>query len=849
LIVAVSLLTSAVLVIPGWIPLLPRSTRRGLTEALLRTVMFVYCGFFLVSVVATPILAVILVKARRARRSRPLCARCFLIGLSCLFSLILLELGSAVWSSWLHRFPALPTTFADVPAEEYRIVVLGGSSALGEPYRPWLSVGQIVAWRLQQEIPSSKFECEILAWLGDSLEMQHRKLAALVRRPGMVIIYSGHNEFAARYEEERDGWLDQEPGNPLLARLYHSSMKSPFCRLAYEIISKNRLDLPPPLSGRHQLIDPPQCSPAEAEEIRLDFEGRLEVITSYCVRIGAVPVLIVPPANEADYEPSRSVLPPSVTVEDRNQLVRDFGAARELEASDPAASADLYQRIIEQHPGFAEAHFRLARLLERSRRVDDAARHYLAALDHDGLPIRCQSSLRAAYVRVARRHPTSVLIDGPHELAAASPSGLLDDHVIQDTHHPTLVGYVTLAQAVMRELARKSVFGAALSGEHHLDPASCAAHFGMDSEKWATVCDRASEHYRRVAGYRYDPAERLGKSRRYAEAARQILNGVAPENLDMPGVGVKATSRSPGKEGADPSGTGAESGREQTTRAVIIGPGACVPASFRDSFDLPILEQDGRAPAEEVHDRDEVVLVRAPDDLADHAGERSGCDAHRRAHRNRGLLGDDQPRADHRVNLTEISRQGLLIGHFEDPDQAVAAKGRHPILVRAPHEHVAGEERHDRLDLSSRRRSALFSCLGKVVSDAGFAQVASGGFFLARLGVQAPPDGLFVPVEGRSIVPQVGRMAVVLSRKDWHRIARDQDRPALGCRLGSASIDWNFTESHANSSRRPRQARAAGPARSGEYVGAPAGCVCRDPREPARAISCRFLERVPAVAG
>ena len=79
----------------------------------------------------------------------------------------------------MHRFPALPTTFEASPPDEYRIVVLGGSSALGEPYRPWLSVGQIVAWQLQQAIPDRRFECEILAWLGDSLEKQHQKLAGL----------------------------------------------------------------------------------------------------------------------------------------------------------------------------------------------------------------------------------------------------------------------------------------------------------------------------------------------------------------------------------------------------------------------------------------------------------------------------------------------------------------------------------------------------------------------------------------------------------------------------------------------------------------------------------------------
>ena len=81
---------------------------------------------------------------------------------------------------------------------------------------PGCRSGQIVAWQLQEAVPDRRFECEILAWLGDSLEKQHHKLAGLKRRPDAVIIYSGHNEFAARFEEERDPWVDEEPGNRLL---------------------------------------------------------------------------------------------------------------------------------------------------------------------------------------------------------------------------------------------------------------------------------------------------------------------------------------------------------------------------------------------------------------------------------------------------------------------------------------------------------------------------------------------------------------------------------------------------------------------------------------------------------
>jgi hypothetical protein len=541
---ALAALAVAVLVLPGWIPVLPRYLVRGFVEGLVRSILIAYFLVFLLSFVGAPLLGWVLARAWRRRRVVPAIARGFLISLACLASLLFLELGSTCWRAWMHRLAPLPLKFAASPPEECRIVVLGGSSALGEPYRPWLSVGQIVAWRLQEAFADRQFVCEILAWLGDSLEMQHRKLAALNRRPRIVIVYSGHNEFVARFEEERDAWLDEEPRTWLLQVAYRASLSSPFCRLVYEMISKNRLDTPP-LAGRHHLVDPPLCSPSESADILADFSRRLEDIVAWCDQIGALPILIVPPANEADYEPSRSTLPGAVGHQERQRLIRDFEEARALESRDPAASSDQYAAILARHPGFAEAHFRLARLFQQQGRLSDAGVHFLAALDHDGLPVRCPARFRAVYEAVARRHPRSILIDGRRELAAASSTGLLGDEVIQDTHHPTLSGYAALAEAVLRELAKRSGFGHSPALLQPLDPDACAQHFGMTFEKWATMCERTSEHYRRVAGYRYDPTERLDKSRRYAEAARRFRTASSVEDLGLAGLNVKSARPKP----------------------------------------------------------------------------------------------------------------------------------------------------------------------------------------------------------------------------------------------------------------------------------------------------------------
>ena len=167
------------------------------------------------------------------------------------------------------------------------------------------------------------------------------------------------------------------------------------------------------------------------------------------------------------------------------------------------------------------------------------------------------------------------------------------------------------------------------------------------------MCERTSEHYRRVAGYRYDPAERLEKSRRYAEAAKRIRSGACTRTRSACRESGAGEPGGPGPRGAtlDRSNAGAIAGARGRVEPRNV---AAVP-SFGDSLDLPVLEQDRRTSAQESHDGHEVISVGALDHLADDAGERAVDDAHRGAHGDRRLFGDEQSRVDHGVNLTKVA--------------------------------------------------------------------------------------------------------------------------------------------------------------------------------------------------
>ena len=66
------------------------------------------------------------------------------------------------------------------------------------PYNRWVSIGKIVAWKLREAIPGRPIRLNVIARAGDTLEMQHKLLSNLQRRPDLLIIYCGHNEFYSR---------------------------------------------------------------------------------------------------------------------------------------------------------------------------------------------------------------------------------------------------------------------------------------------------------------------------------------------------------------------------------------------------------------------------------------------------------------------------------------------------------------------------------------------------------------------------------------------------------------------------------------------------------------------------
>ncbi len=457
-----------------------------------------------------------------------------------LIGLVLAEAASAAWWAISHRLPALPSRFEDDsgPDRPMRILVIGESSALGEPYQDWVSIGRILAWQLGQVFPGKAVEVETQARGGASLEVIFPSIRQVTHRPDIVLVYSGHNEFQAHFSWDRTvPYYWDEGREPLpLAALRLAARASFLGRMVRQAIETQGLDAAPGPKAARRLVDVPCCTREEAEDRLVQYRIRLAAIADWCRAIGATPILVVPAGNEGGFEPNRSVLPPGTTKAGRDALALAMNAIRDAEASRPVVAIASYRALLARHPGFAEAHFRLARLLEKSGSFGDARVHYASARDLDAMPQRCRSSFQQAVRRVGSDRG-AIVVDGPRLFSEAAAHGLLDDHLFHDAHHPTLRGYTILARDALRQLKERRSLGWPPSAPAPgLDPSEVARHFHIGPKEWAEVLRRCATWYNGELYLRYEPAERLAKCLRTRWAADRILAGEAPEDVGVAGL-------------------------------------------------------------------------------------------------------------------------------------------------------------------------------------------------------------------------------------------------------------------------------------------------------------------------
>jgi lysophospholipase L1-like esterase len=552
----------------SWRSVIQDSAPKSILVSWLEAFDTVYPFTLMSELFAGAILVIVLFAGSKSPLARRILARVTLVWGALLVCFLLSE--GAAWGVlvWKHRMPSMPIwpvpenpsgmapsigserTLAGVkresPNQDVHVVVVGESSAEGVPYRDWVSVGKIVVWQLRKSIPTRMFHLENQARAGWTLEQMHQRLAGLKYRPDAVIIYAGHNEFASRFGWSHSApyYLEDHPQSfvgKLARRIGEVSYVS---RLTEETAELERVAAPPARVAR-RLIDSPSFSRQQYDEQLRDFRRRLEAMVTFCQRSAIVTILVIPPGNDAGFEPNRSVMPPETPRVERVAFAAALSEAKTWESTDPERSLTRYRSLIAQQPGVAEAHFRLARLLERLGHNNEANAEFVLARDLDAHPMRCLSAFQDVYRDLARRFDV-ILVDGPASLRARNPRGLLDDTLFNDGIHPSVEGQIALSEAILAGLNARGLFGwQKLAKAPAIDLKECADHFDVSAAAWIAACKFGSEFYQITGPIRFDGAEREGKRRRYADAKRLLAAGYSPDEIACPGIGTRSVQERP----------------------------------------------------------------------------------------------------------------------------------------------------------------------------------------------------------------------------------------------------------------------------------------------------------------
>ena len=97
----------------------------------------------------------------------------------------------------------------------------------------------------------------------------------------MVIVFSGHNEFRARFGWSRNvrHYVEEGPRSPLalIALLRRSSWTAMLILDALDSLGET----PPPARATRELVDHPTCSPEEYAYLREDYTRRMDGLAAW----------------------------------------------------------------------------------------------------------------------------------------------------------------------------------------------------------------------------------------------------------------------------------------------------------------------------------------------------------------------------------------------------------------------------------------------------------------------------------------------------------------------------------------------------------------------------------------
>ena len=348
---------------------------------------------------------------------------------------------------------------ADKSSRTFRIFVVGGSSAAGVPYGVDYGFGAWLEKDLKAAAPDVDWQIVNAAFTGYAT----RRVLTIVNEiasyhPDLLIVYSGHNEFAEQRFYQH--LLDRDPR---VFRLMELIAATNLYRWWNSGDSATKTE-PPTLDINDQFrafemfavmaeragggIYPSERERAYGE---LMFRHNLRAIVRRMREQGTPTLLMTLSQNLADWQPGASSEPQDLSDERQKLWETQLAVAEEIGLDDCLETVQHYRAALEIFADHALTHYQLATCLRQIGDYRRAKRHYELANDLDRIPQGAPLSFNRV-IRETAREESTLLVDAHALLEGASDQELVGSNFFVDFVHPNLDAHIRIAEAIAAEI-------------------------------------------------------------------------------------------------------------------------------------------------------------------------------------------------------------------------------------------------------------------------------------------------------------------------------------------------------------------------------------------------------------
>lgn len=368
------------------------------------------------------------------------------------------------------RFPVVK------PPGTLRVFCLGGSASAGWPHPAGQTYGAYLEEALRAAFPDRRVE--VLNTSGHAFASYRVRLIFddVIRfDPDLLIVYSGNNEFVERRSYAQASGLsrlvDGLARASRLFRVVHDALRGG--ETGNTLSGAGRQDQSFHVwSHVERVALELRTDPEQYRSVRAHYRYSLEHMAREAAARGVPIVLLTVPSNLRDWHPHVSTH--ELRGEELQRWKERFRAALAAGLRGRTDRAvELLRALVAEEPGHAEAHFRLARALEKNGRAAAAYAEYARARDEDKNPFRAPGPLNEIVREVAARHG-AVLVDAERAFARAARAAAPGFDLFLDYVHPTKEGNLLLARRVFEAVIARRLLGEPARTEFHVSEATRA---------------------------------------------------------------------------------------------------------------------------------------------------------------------------------------------------------------------------------------------------------------------------------------------------------------------------------------------------------------------------------------